>query len=120
MNLIIIGAVSFAAGIMASMGLGGGMVLILYLAFFTSSSQLEAQGINLIFFIPVSVVALILHAKRKLVSKKHILLPIISGSVSVTLSSYLANKFNSVYLQKAFAVFIIISALFQMFKKQEN
>ena len=38
------------SGIIGAMGLGGGAVLIIYLSVFTDMPQLEAQGINLIFF----------------------------------------------------------------------
>ena len=39
------------SGILGSMGLGGGAVLVIYLSLFTNTKQLSAQGINLIFFI---------------------------------------------------------------------
>ena len=39
------------SGILGSMGLGGGGILIIYLSLFTATEQLKAQGINLIFFI---------------------------------------------------------------------
>ena len=46
------------SGIIGAMGLGGGAVLIIYLSVFTDMPQLEAQGINLIFFIPIAIAAL--------------------------------------------------------------
>lgn len=123
MEIITVIIVSFLSGIMASMGLGGGMVLILYLTLFTNTNQLEAQGINLIFFVPVAAVSLFLHTKKGLVDWKSALWAIISGAVSVSVCAFFANKFNSFYIQKAFAVFIIISGIFQLFKlfkKQKN
>jgi len=60
MDLIIIGIVSFLSGIMASMGLGGGMVLILYLSAINGLDQLSSQGINLLFFIPIGIFSVIL------------------------------------------------------------
>ncbi len=48
------------------MGIGGGTILIPpSLVFFTELNQKQAQGINLIVFIPVAIIALIIHFKEK-------------------------------------------------------
>ena len=49
------------------MGLGGGMVLIVYLPVFAGFSQLAAQGINLVLFITIAIISLVLHTNNKLV-----------------------------------------------------
>ena len=41
----------FLSGLIGSMGFGGGGVLIIYLVVFANIPQLQAQGINLIFFV---------------------------------------------------------------------
>ena len=41
---------AFLTGILASMGLGGGMILILYMTLIAGMEQLTAQGVNLLFF----------------------------------------------------------------------
>ena len=51
-------------GIAGGMGMGGGTLTIPILTIFLSVGQLEAQGINLVAFIPMSIVALIIHAKN--------------------------------------------------------
>lgn len=118
------GAVAaFLTGILASLGLGGGMVLIIYLTLFASMAQLQAQGINLIFFLPIAALALILHTKNKLVEWKKILPAILTGSVAVSFSSLCANRIGSDWLQKAFAVFLILAgayALVQSFRKKSS
>ena len=65
MNFWILAA-AFLTGIFASLGLGGGMILILYMTIFAGYTQLDAQGINLIFFIPIALLSLIIHTKSKL------------------------------------------------------
>lgn len=65
MNLLVTLIVSFLTGVMASLGLGGGMVLILYLTLIAGTGQLEAQGINLFFFLPIAAVSLFFHTKNK-------------------------------------------------------
>ena len=39
---------AFAAGLLASMGVGGGMILIIWLTAVMGMSQIDAQGVNLI------------------------------------------------------------------------
>jgi len=64
---ILIGAVS---GIVSSMGMGGGTILILCLSLFLGKDQHIAQGANLVFFIPTSIVSIFLNMKQKLIKWK--------------------------------------------------
>jgi len=100
------------------MGLGGGMVLIIYLTIFTAADQLSAQGINLIFFIPIAALALIIHTKSRLVEWKKIVPSIIVGAVSVFGGSLLADKIGSDKLRKLYAVFIILIGIKELFSKK--
>ena len=59
---ILIGVVS---GIVSGTGMGGGTILILCLSFFIGMNQHEAQASNLVFFIPTSIVAIIVNIKQK-------------------------------------------------------
>ena len=64
MSFFVIAIVSFATGVFASLGLGGGMVLIIYLTVFAGMPQIQAQGINLIFFVPIAIISIIIHNKN--------------------------------------------------------
>ena len=57
-------AIGFISGIISGMGIGGGTILIPALLFLTEVNQQQAQGVNLIYFIPTAVVALITHHKN--------------------------------------------------------
>lgn len=123
MNFAVIGIASFAAGIFASLGLGGGMVLIVYLTAFAGVSQLAAQGINLIFFLPIAAISLILHTKNGLVEWKKIIPAIFEGTAAAVVFSIAANRLDSFYLEKAFGIFLIITGLNEFFtaeKKNQN
>lgn len=52
------------SGLLGAMGLGGGGILIIYLSIFTSIPQAQAQGINLLFFLPTAVLALIVYQRK--------------------------------------------------------
>ena len=47
-------------GVLGGMGMGGGTLLIPLLTIFLNISQQNAQGINLIAFLPMSIVAIII------------------------------------------------------------
>lgn len=120
MSIFVIAIVSFLSGFIASLGLGGGMVLIIYLAIFTGMGQLEAQGINLIFFIPIALISIILHTKAKLIIWKRIIPSIITGIIAALVFSFIASMLGSKILSKIFSVFIIIIGIRELLKKSER
>ena len=120
MSIFVIAVVSFLTGFVASLGLGGGMVLIIYLTIFSGMAQLEAQGINLIFFIPIALISIILHTKSKLIIWKKILPSIITGAILALLFSFLASMLGSEILSKIFSIFIIIIGIKELIKKSDK
>ena len=111
---------AFLTGIFASMGLGGGMVLIVYLTVFAGFSQLGAQGINLVFFIPIAIISLVLHTKNKLVEWKKAVPAVLWGTAAVIISAWLANRIEQSLLSKAFGIFLILMGLKELFFKSEK
>ena len=86
---LIAGVVS---GVIAGMGMGGGTLLIPILTIFLNLEQRLAQGINLIVFVPMSIFAIIIHCKNKLIDFR-IGIPIIfSGIFASVGGSLLAQK----------------------------
>ena len=88
--------------------MGGGTLLIPLLTFFGDIGQQSAQAINLLTFIPMSVVALIIHVKNKLVKKEVLFVFLIPALISCALSSLLALKISGDFLKKAFGIFLIV------------
>lgn len=117
MNYFIIFVAAFLSGLTASLGLGGGMVLLVYLTIIKSMPQLEAQGINLLFFLPIAAVSLIIHTRSHLVKWRRIIPAMILGGISAAVFSYLADIIGSEYISRAFAVILIISGAIELFKK---
>ena len=117
---------AFLTGIFASMGLGGGMVLIVYLTVFAGFSQLAAQGINLVFFIPIAIISLVLIiimivltvTSFQAVRKK--MKAVLWGTAAVIISAWLANRIEQSLLSKAFGIFLILMGLKELFFKSEK
>ena len=120
MNFILASVVGFASGILASMGMGGGFVLVVYLAIFTDLAQKGAQGINLLFFIPITVLAVYMHIKNKLIDIKTAIVCSVIGIPAVVAGFYLAQSTDNGWLRKGFAVFIIIAGLKDLFSKNAD
>ncbi len=114
MNYLWYGIAGFAGGILGGMGMGGGTILIPLLTIFLNVAQLNAQAINLISFIPMAVVALIIHLRNKLVDFENSLFVIIPGIAFCILSSYLAKNMDSEILKRCFGGFLLALSIFQI------
>lgn len=121
MSTIIPIIAGFLSGLIGSMGFGGGGVLIIYLVIFANMPQLKAQGVNLIFFVPCAILAVIIYTIKKQIKYKEILPVIVGGIIGAIISSFLLKNINTDYLSKAFAIFLItmgISSILRL-KKQK-
>lgn len=119
MNYSAVSAIAgIISGILAAMGLGGGGVLIIYLTLFENISQSTAQGINLIFFIPIAMVALILHSRKKLIDWKFALRFGVLGLVGAFLGCKLALFIDGNILRKLFGVLLLFIGILQFKTKK--
>lgn len=108
------------SGIIASMGMGGGAVLLIYLNLFTDTPVLAAQGINLIFFIPTAIFSLIIYIKNKAIRWKTILPIAALGLVGSGFGLFLTSVIEASLLTKFFGGFLIIIALKEFFSKDNK
>lgn len=110
--LILFGVVG---GVLGGMGMGGGTLLIPLLTIGLHLAQQNSQAINLLAFLPMSVVALIIHFKNHLVKWK-IAIPIaIAGVVSSIFGAMLANNINSSELSVWFGIFLIVVGILEIY-----
>ena len=109
LHLLAAALAGFAAGALGAMGLGGGGVLLLYLAL-TGTGQLAAQGINLTFFLPIAALSLVLHRKNGLVEFSAAL-PVAGGGVLGLLGGIaLAGRLPGEHLSRIFGVLVALTA----------
>lgn len=107
-------------GILGGMGMGGGTLLIPMLTTFFSVGQHTAQSINLIAFIPMSIVALTLHFLRGLVDWKCALKTMIPAVVFGVFGAFLSRAISPKILGKLFGGFLVILSVFQLFVKPKK
>jgi uncharacterized membrane protein YfcA len=116
MNITVILA-AFLSGIIGAMGLGGGGVLLIFLTLFASVPQMKAQGINLLFFIPVGVLATIIYSFKKQIEWKIVFKMWLGGIVGVVLGFLFAKQIGTDVLSYIFGVFLIVLGLSGLFSK---
>ena len=112
--LIIIG---IAAGIISGMGMGGGTILIPALGFAVNPEQHIAQSVNLLYFVPTAVIALIIHIKNRRIDFKMALPIIIFGMFGALFGSWLAIRLAGNDLKKLFGVFLLAMGIYEFFRK---
>lgn len=108
------------SGMLSSMGFGGGGILILYLSLYKNIPQLTAQGINLLFFIPSALLALILHTKHKLVEWKLAFKMMLSGIAGTIVGLLILNQLDNNIIKKIFSVILVLMGLKGLFSKDKK
>lgn len=120
MNWIICAIVGLLSGVLGSMGMGGGGILIIYFSIFTQIPQATAQGINLIFFIPIGILSLIIYQRKKLINWK-ILIPFaILGILGSVAGTWLSSLIDNSLLSKLFGGLLVIMGIRELFTKYKG
>jgi uncharacterized membrane protein YfcA len=89
-------------------------LLLVYLTVFANMEQSQAQGINLLYFLPAALLSLPSHIKNGYIAKT-VLLPAISGGlVCAAVAAWIATGLDTALLRKLFGGFLIIIGLSQL------
>ena len=115
MNFLLYGLAGVLGGILGGMGMGGGTVLIPILTIFFRVGQHTAQAINLIAFVPMAVIALIIHIKNKRVNFRDAFPIIIFGVLTCILGCYIARNLSGNLLKRCFGGFLILLSVFSIY-----
>lgn len=120
MSFIISALAGFASGVIGAMGMGGGGVLIIYLNLFTDIPQSTAQGINLLFFLPTALLAVIYYSKKKLIDWRAALPFAVMGTLGTVIGCFLCGKFDNSVLTKMFGILLLVMGVLGLFKKDKS
>ena len=101
------------SGVISSLGMGGGTILIMLFNIFKNIDQHLVQGTNMVFFIPTSIISIIIN--RNKINYNMSLKIIASGILGAVIGSLLSFKINSESLKKYFGIFLIVIAFFEIF-----
>ena len=105
---------------------GGGTILIFLLTIMLGIDQHIAQATNLIFFIPTSIVAIIVNLKNKNIDLKLAILISIFGILGAIIGANISIHIDVKILKKCFGIFLVIIAIneicsiFKKYKKEKK
>lgn len=115
MNYFYIFLFAFLSALLGSMGLGGGGVLILFLTLFAGLDQLTAQGINLMFFIPIAFIATFIYHKKGDINWRKLIPIILPGIPGCFLGILISSFIGSEILGKIFGIGLIFLGFREFF-----
>ncbi len=115
--------IGIASGIVSGTGMGGGTILIFLLTFMMGIEQHKAQATNLIFFIPTSIIAIIVNLKNKNIDLKLAILISVFGILGAIIGANISIHIDVGVLKKCFGVFLALIALneiYSIYKKYKK
>lgn len=101
-------------GLLGGMGMGGGTALIPVLVLLCGVEQGAAQGVNLLSFVPMALVALSVHARQGLVKWRAVLSFALPALLFSALFSLASDLLPSAVLKAAFGVFLTALSLVRL------
>lgn len=110
----------FCTGILSSWGIGGGTLLVLYMTAFAGIPQTYAQGINLLYFLPVTAGALRRYLKAELIDVNTWKLSALFGCLTAGASAYFAQFVEAALLRTLFGWLLLymgVRELWQSFRQ---
>lgn len=99
------------AGTISAWGVGGGTLLLLVMTLFLGVEQRMAQGINLLFFLPTALSALICHAKSGYLDKPTLKAAIPAAVVLAMAGAWAATAIETELLRRPFGVYLLLSGI---------
>ena len=97
------------AGIISAWGVGGGTLLLLVMTLFLGIDQRTAQGINLLFFLPTALSALICHARRGFLDKPTLKASIPFAVAAALAGAWIATAVDVELLRRPFGIYLLLS-----------
>ena len=109
-----------ATGVLSGMGIGGGTLLVIVLVELAHIEQRAAQGINLLYFLPVAAASLIAHIRSRRIRMRVFLLCAAAGTAAAVGGSLLAGCLKTGTLRRLFGILLIAVGLFVILRKRRE
>jgi len=116
LNWLWFSLIGLASGVVSGLGIGGGTVLIPALVFLFRMDQHAVQKINLIYFVPTAIIALITHFRSRNVDVRPLPVIIAAGLVGAAAGSIVAINIDGSVLKRIFGVFLFCMGVYEVLK----
>ena len=107
-------AVFFIFAVLSGLGVGGGGLLMIYLALFTEVGQLAAQGINLLFFLFSSGTSILVHLSKRKIFFSAVAVMSLTGVIGALVGSFLSGMIDQNLLRKIFGAMLIVCGILSL------
>ena len=108
------------AGTISAWGVGGGTLLLLVMTLFLGVDQRTAQAINLLFFLPTALSALVCHAKSGYLDKPTLKAAVPVAVAAALLGAWAATALDAEVLRKPFGVYLLLSGISLILPRKEK
>ena len=103
------------SGIVSGTGMGGGTILIFLLTICLGLEQHIAQATNLIFFIPTSIMAIIVNCKNKNIDFKVATIICVFGILGAIIGANISIELDVSILRKIFGLFLLLISIKEIY-----
>lgn len=110
--------VGIVLGFLSGLGIGGGSLLILWLTLVLGMEQSIARSINLLFFLPCSLIACFFRWKQGTLNGKVTLPAAIAGCAAAAIFSFLC--IDTILLKKLFGGLLILTGIRELLYRPRN
>lgn len=116
----IAGLAGLLCGILSGFGIGGGSLLMVWMTAVAALDQKTAQSINLLYFLPTSVGALIFHIKNRMICWKAVIPAALGGCATAALTAWLSAGMDMGLLRKLFGGFLLVIGALELWKSRSG
>lgn len=109
-----------ATGVLSGFGVGGGTLLLIYMTAFAGLPQNQAQGINLLYFLPAAGASLPAHTRNGFLETSVLLPAIAAGLACAALGAWAATGLDTTLLRRFFGGFLILVGLHELFARPKE
>ena len=113
-------AIGIASGVISGLGIGGGTLLIPALVILVGMAQQEAQHINLIYFIPTAIMAIVTHLKQGNIMKKEAVSLALWGLPAAALGAFIAIRLDASLLKRGFGLFLLVMGVYEILSAKQD
>ena len=120
MNSLLSFFCGLGAAVLSAWGVGGGTLLLLFMTLVLGVDQREAQGTNLLFFLPTAASALVVHRKNGCLDAPTLRTAIPLAVPAALLGAWIALSLDTALLRRPFGVYLLLSGLSMLCPKGKN
>ncbi|MBE6693846.1 MAG: sulfite exporter TauE/SafE family protein [Ruminococcaceae bacterium] len=119
-QIILLMLASLLCAVLSGMGIGNAGLFVLYLTAVAGIGQLQAQGLNLIFFLVSAAAALLIHVKRRKIPWRLTLFLAVIAALAAAVGACVATVLPTSALRRLFGGMLVISGVLTLFGKRKG